>query len=65
MKTKTKTATKTCRCREPKRHRDCAYCGSGWDDFRICGMCKDEGIDGQVIRGTSRVTCKHHKETGR
>lgn len=47
-----------CKCRKPKTHRDCAYCGSGWDDGKICGRCKENGIDGKVIQGTSRATCK-------
>ncbi len=51
-----------CRCRPAKRHRDCSYCGQGWDDGKICGMCKQNGIDGKVIAGTSKVTCSKHKE---
>lgn len=50
-----------CRCRPAKKHRDCAYCGVGYDDGRICGRCKEDGIDGKVIPGTSRVTCSAHK----
>jgi hypothetical protein len=53
--------TKKCRCRPPKRHRDCCYCGSGWNDEKICGVCREGGIDGPVIRGTGRVICKLHK----
>jgi len=49
-----------CRCRPAKRHVDCSYCGHGLD--YICGVCKQAGIDGPVIRGTSRVICKIHKE---
>jgi hypothetical protein len=49
-----------CRCRPPKSHRDCAYCGIGGDANHICGVCREGGIDGPVIRGTSRVICKHH-----
>lgn len=55
-------APRTCRCRSAKRHRDCAYCGIGWDDGRICGLCKQNGIDGKVIPGTSAVTCAAHKQ---
>lgn len=50
-----------CSCREPKRHADCAYCGTGWADGRVCGLCKEAGVDGPVIRGTERRTCKEHK----
>ena len=53
-------ATK-CKCRESKRHDDCSYCGSGLIPDMICGVCKENGIDGKVIRGTSRVICKIHK----
>jgi|GEM_PF-7004283 len=49
-----------CKCRPAKRHKDCAYCGIGYNDH-ICGVCKQAGIDGPVIRGTSRVVCKDHK----
>ena len=49
-----------CKCREPKTHPDCAYCGYGASE-KICGVCKDDGIDGPVIRGTSRVVCKECK----
>jgi hypothetical protein len=52
-----------CRCRPAKHHRDCAYCGQGWDDGRVCGACKEQGIDGKVIPGTGRVVCAAHKET--
>jgi len=50
-----------CKCRKAKRHDDCAYCGSGSSE-KICGICKEAGIDGHVIRGTSRVVCKIHKK---
>lgn len=50
-----------CRCRPAKTHKDCAYCGIGYSDH-ICGVCKEGGIDGPVIRGTSRVICKLHKK---
>jgi len=50
-----------CRCRPAKIHRDCAYCGTSYSDGRICGVCAVNGIDGLVIRGTSRVICKLHK----
>jgi hypothetical protein len=49
-----------CGCKEPKKHDDCAYCGMG-SIGKICGVCKEQGIDGPVIRGTSRVICKVHK----
>jgi len=52
MKTK-KMKTVTVPAQKARRHRDCAYCGCGWDDGRICGVCKEQGIDGQVIPGTS------------
>lgn len=51
-----------CTCRKAKRHRDCAYCGvTSHSDGKICGVCKADGIDGKVIRGTSGVTCQLHK----
>ena len=50
-----------CRCREPKRHRDCLYCGFGGPCTHVCGVCKEQGIDGPVIPGTSRQVCKLHK----
>lgn len=52
-----------CACRKPKTHKDCAYCGVGGDGIHICGVCKEEGIDGPVIRGTERRTCEAHKRT--
>ncbi len=52
---------KQCRCRTPRRHRDCAYCGTGWADGKICGACRRDGIDGKVIPGTSERTCAAHK----
>lgn len=60
MKTK-KTTERKCGCREPKRHVDCAYCGCGGDGIRVCGACREEGIDGPIIRGTERRTCREHK----
>jgi len=55
---------KKCRCEDPKWHPQCSYCGTlraeNPDD--ICGICKENGIDGHVIKGTSRVTCKIHKK---
>jgi len=53
---------KKCRCRGPKKHRDCAYCGIGYSDH-ICGVCREAGIDGPVIPGTGRVVCKLHKKS--
>jgi hypothetical protein len=58
---KPKAGKRKCICRPARRHRDCAYCGSGWDDGKVCGACKAAGVDGQVIRGTGRVCCKQHK----
>ena len=53
---------KPCLCREPRRHRDCAYCGMGYiDGAHVCGVCHGAGIDGPVIRGTGRVVCRKHK----
>ena len=49
-----------CSCKQPKRHDDCAYCGMGASG-KICGICKENGIDGPVIRGTSRIICEIHK----
>lgn len=57
--------SRPCRCRLPRRHRDCGYCGVGWDDGRICGVCKQAGIDGPVIRGTSAVQCSGCKSTNK
>ena len=54
--------TAKCSCREAARHRDCAYCGSGWADGMVCGKCKLDGIDGKVIRGTEKRTCEKHKQ---
>lgn len=54
-----KVQKKKCRCRPPKRHHDCMFCGmGGWGGEVICGVCKENGIDGPVIRGTSRFKCK-------
>lgn len=53
-------ATK-CRCREPKTHPDCMYCGCGYWGEIICGVCKEQGIDGKLIRGTGRIVCAKHK----
>lgn len=50
-----------CRCRPAKAHRDCAYCGTGGSGWQICGVCKLNGVDGNVIRGTSQVVCSLHK----
>lgn len=54
-------ANTTCGCRPPKKHIDCAYCGIGGPCTHICGVCKEAGIDGQVIRGTERRVCQLHK----
>jgi len=50
-----------CTCREPKTHRDCFYCGNGWNE-NVCGVCYDAGIDGRLIRGTGRKVCAKHKK---
>lgn len=55
-------APTVCGCREPKRHRDCSYCGvTSHQPDHVCGVCKEGGIDGKVIRGTGRRTCSNHK----
>lgn len=42
-----------CSCKRPSRHRDCAYCGTGYiDGVKICGVCKAAGVDGGTIPGT-------------
>ena len=54
-----------CKCKEPKTHRNCAYCGTQhpWNgDEHVCGVCREDGIDGKLIRGTGRMVCKEHKE---
>lgn len=51
---------KLCHCRPPKRHAACGYCGDGYDGI-VCGRCSDHGIDGGVIRGTERKTCRAHQ----
>lgn len=56
-----KSVTQPCGCREPKQHRDCAYCGYGGDASKICGVCNESGIDGPMIPGTGRRTCADHK----
>lgn len=56
-----KPAPRVCRCRPAKSHRDCAYCGVGWDDGKVCGRCRENGIDGKLIPGTGRVICSKHK----
>ena len=53
-----------CRCRPPKKHSYCAYCRSLYGGDFICGICKEAGIDGKVIRGTGRVICSKHKQLG-
>ncbi len=56
-----KPAPRVCRCREPKRHSSCVYCGY-FAGNAVCGVCKENGVDGPVIRGTNRVVCASHKE---
>ena len=54
---------KGCGCKLPKRHRDCSYCGvTSHQPDSVCGMCREMGIDGKLIRGTGRKVCSHHKE---
>jgi hypothetical protein len=53
---------KKCRCREPKHHPECQYCGVAYVGEIVCGACKEAGIDGKVIRGTERRVCSKHKE---
>ena len=33
-------------CKERNEHKDCAYCGYGGPCTHICGICKENGIDG-------------------
>lgn len=55
---------KVCRCREPKTHRDCAFCGvTSHSNGKVCGVCAEDGISGGVIAGTSRRVCKDHRGT--
>ena len=57
-----KPAPIVCRCRKARRHRDCTYCGTtALQQDSICGVCKEAGIDGKVIRGTGRIVCRNHK----
>jgi hypothetical protein len=63
--TRKRNAATLCRCREPKRHRDCSYCGYGGPCTHICGVCREQGIDGQTIPGTGRVVCRLHKKEGK
>lgn len=58
---KVKPKSTSCGCRSAQAHRDCAYCGVGWDSGKICGACKQNGVDGPVIRGTEARKCKNHK----
>lgn len=51
-----------CRCRPAKTHRDCLYCGYSGPATHVCGVCKEQGIDGPTILGTSRVVCNLHKK---
>ena len=56
-----KTYQPMCRCRPPKRHADCMYCGTGYAGEMVCGVCRELGIDGKLIRGTGRLVCKYHR----
>lgn len=53
---------KPCRCRRPKRDPYCMYCGHYYAGPFICRICKEAGIDGNVIRGTNRIVCAQHKK---
>ncbi len=57
------TKTSQCACRAAKMHRDCMYCGSSWAGEVVCGVCRLNGVDGRVIRGTEERTCAAHKAT--
>lgn len=50
-----------CTCRPPRRDRACAYCGVGYDDGRVCGVCREAGMDGRLLPGTGRRVCRLHK----
>jgi hypothetical protein len=50
-----------CRCREPRSHAGCSYCGHQYIGEVVCGICRENGIDGKLIPGTGRVVCKEHK----
>ena len=50
-----------CKCRLPKTHPSCMYCGSTYMGEFICEVCAEAGIDGEVIRGTKRIICSKHK----
>lgn len=56
---------KKCGCHKPTTHPDCSYCGSAWAGEVVCGVCREAGIDGKVIRGTARRVCKGHKAGAR
>ena len=45
--------TITRKARPARGHHDCAYCGCDYGTGMICGRCKQSGIDGPVIPGTS------------
>lgn len=51
-----------CGCRPPKRSPYCAYCGTRYAGEACCGVCKEQGVDMPVIRGTSRRVCLKHKK---
>lgn len=60
-KAERKTRAKKCGCREPQLHDDCMYCGKYWAGEVVCGVCRENGIDGRLIRGTGRRVCAEHK----
>jgi hypothetical protein len=53
-----------CRCRLPRRHRDCSFCGvtTFYGGTHVCGVCRANGIDGKLIPGTGRVVCALHRD---
>ena len=65
QRARTRKKNDACLCRKPTRHPDCMYCGSGYWGEKVCGVCKEQGIDGRVIRGTERRVCRKHKGTSK
>lgn len=59
-------APAVCACRKPSRHRDCSYCGTtALQPGRVCGVCREAGINGKLIPGTGRQVCRDHKQAKR
>jgi len=52
----------TCSCTPAKTHSHCGYCGHFYPEG-ICGVCKEAGIDGPTIRGTSARRCFLHQKS--